>query len=185
MPRTTFPILLAAAILLAGCADEGHPAPDAEPAPVAPTTEALRLPANPQARADAAVAALLEEREIREVPAHRDALVDLDGDGTGEVLAYLDDPNWCTDAGCTLLVFQRKEDEGEELLAEIAPVQLPIRVANQTNSGWRDILVTVGGGTVPAGTVALYHDGIGYPEDPTLFAALAPDVLPDAEAAID
>jgi len=184
MPRTTCLSLLVAAALLGGCADEAATPTGAEPAPVAPTTEALRLPPDPGARADAAIAALLESREIREVPAHEDAFVDLDSDGTDELLAYLDDPNWCTEAGCTLLVFQRNE-EGDELVAEITPVRLPVRVANQTNSGWRDILVTVGGGTVPAGTVALYHDGIGYPEDPTLFATLAPDVLPDGIAVID
>ena len=81
-------------------------------------------------------------------------------------------------------MFQRN-DQADELIAEIAPVRLPVRVANQTNSGWRDLLVTVGGGTVPPGTVALHHDGIGYPEDPTLFATLAPDVLPEGVAAID
>ena len=183
MPHRRPLAALAVACLLAGCGDRAAPE-GAEPAPVAPTTEALRLPADPGARADAAIAAWMESRDVAEVPVHRDAFADLDGDGTDEVLAWLYDPNWCTDAGCTLLVFQR-QDGSDALLAEIAPVRAPIRVARQTNGGWRDILVTVGGGTVPVGTVALYHDGIGYPEDPTLFAALAPDVVPDGVAAIE
>ena len=188
MPRNTACLpaaCLVAACLLAGC--DGAPAPptDAEPAPVAATTEALRLPPDAGVRARTAVEATLAAREIREIPAYRHAAVDLDGDGAEDLLAWLDDPNWCTPAGCTLLVFHREGGE-DMLLAEVAPVRAPIAISEQTHGGWRDILVTVGGAEgVPAGTVALQHDGIGYPEDPTLMAALASDVAPRAVAVID
>lgn len=184
MPRTTHAIAaVLAASLLAAC-DRDRPADgEATPAPVAPTTEALRLPADPGARARAAVEAAMAERDIKEVPAHRHASVDLDGDGTEDLLAWLDDPNWCTPGGCTLLVFHREGDR-DVLVAEVTPVKTPIAVATGM-SGWRDILVTVGGDAAPVGTVALQHDGIGYPEDPMLMAALASDVVPRADVVID
>ncbi|HET8817998.1 MAG TPA: hypothetical protein VFM73_00445 [Xanthomonadaceae bacterium] len=188
MPRNaccTVATAILAACLLAACDNASAPPDDAEPAPVAATTEALRLPPDPGARAKAAVEAAMAAREIREIPAYEQAVVDLDGDGTDDLLAWLDDPNWCTPAGCTLLLFHR-EGGKDVLLAEVAPVRAPIAVAEQTHGGWRDILVTVGGmDGVPAGTVALQHDGIGYPEDPTLMAALASDVAPRAVAVID
>ena len=176
--------LAVVACLLAACggdpADPGRP----EPAPVAATTEALRLPPDSGARANAAVGAVMATREIREVPAHRHAFVDLDGDGAEDLLAFLDDPNWCTDGACTLLVFHHEGGE-DVLIAEVAPVRPPIAVTDQTHGGWRDIVVTVGGNGVLPGAVALQHGGIGYPEDPTLMATLASDVVPDTEAVID
>lgn len=183
--RTTAAAIATAACLLGACGQEPDRAANrgAEPAPVAPTTEALRPPANPGARARAAVEATMAEREIREVPAHRHASVDLDGDGTEDLLAWLDDPNWCTNGGCTLLVFHREAGK-DVLVAEVAPVRPPISVASAA-SGWRDILVTVGGDAVPVGTIALQHDGIGYPEDPMLMAALASDMVPRADVVID
>lgn len=177
--------LVAVACLVSACNGEPDARDDAEPAPVAATTEALRLPPDTGARAAAAVEAAMAAREIREIPAYRHATVDLDGDGTDDLLAWLDDPNWCGDAGCTLLVFHRQGDEDVQI-AEISPVRAPVAVADQTHGGWRDILVTVGGAEgVPVGTVALQHDGIGYPEDPTLMAALAADVAPGSVAVFD
>lgn len=187
MPRSAcYPVVACVvACLMAACDGAPTPPDDAQPAPVAATTEALRLPPDTGARARAAVEATMAAREVREIPAYRHAAVDLDGDGADDLFAWLDDPNWCTPAGCTLLVFHR-EGGDDVLLAEVAPVRAPIAVAEQTHGGWRDILVTVGGVEgVPAGIVALQHDGIGYPEDPTLMAALASDVVPRSVAVID
>ena len=184
MPRTVLSLAVVAC-LLAACGEEPATGDHAEPAPVVATTEALTLPPDSAARADAAVEAVMAARDIREIPAHRHAFVDLDGDGADEVLVYLDDPNWCTDGACTLLVFQRGADGTDALIAEISPVRTPVSVPAQTHGGWRDILVTVGGDGVPTGVVALQHDGIGYPEDPTLLAALATEVVPKAIATIE
>lgn len=184
MPRSAC-CLIAVACLLAACDGEPAATDDAEPAAVAATTEALRLPPDTGARAAAAVEATMAEREIREIPAHRHAAVDLDGDGAEDLLALLDDPNWCTESGCTLFVFHREAGK-DVLIAEVTSVSAPIAVSWQTNGGWRDILVRVGGAAaVSNGTVALQHDGIGYPEDPTLMATLASNVVPQAEAVID
>lgn len=183
MPRTAC-CLAVVVCLLAACGEDPSATGRPGPAPIAATTEALRLPPDSDARADAAVAAVMAAREIREVPAHRHAFVDLDGDGAEDLLALLDDPNWCTDGACTLLVFRREAGD-DVMIAEVAPVSPPIAVAEQTHGGWRDILVTVGGEGMPPGTVALQHDGIGYPEDPMLMAALASNVLPRVEVVID
>ena len=183
MPRAACCLALSAC-LLAACG--GDPADTGRPgsAPVA-TTEALGLPPNSAARANAAVEAVMAARELQEVPAHRHAFVDLDGDGAEDLLAFLDDPNWCTDGACTLLVFRREAGD-DVLVAEIAPVRTPIAVGAQSPGSWRDILVTVGGAEgVPQGTVALQRDGIGYPDDPTVMAALASSVVPPADVVID
>lgn len=185
MPRIACPLAIAIACLLAACGDGTDTTERGDPAAVAATTEALRPPPNSAARANAAVEAAMAAREIREIPAHRHAFVDLDGDGADDLLAFLDDPNWCNDGACTLLVFHREAGD-DVLVAEIAPVRPPIAVGDLAAGGWRDILVTVGGAEgVPQGTVALQRDGIGYPEDPTLMAALASDVVPHAEVVID
>ncbi|HEU4813094.1 MAG TPA: hypothetical protein VFS99_02565 [Xanthomonadaceae bacterium] len=185
MPRNACLLAVAIACLLTACEDGPDATDRGEPAPVAATTEALRLPPNSAARADAAVEAVMAARDIREIPAHRHAFVDLDGDGAEDLLAFLDDPNWCTDGACTLLVFHREAGD-DVLIAEVAPVRPPIAVGEPSPGNWRDILVTVGGAEgVPQGTVALQRDGIGYPEDPTLMAALASDVVPNAEVLID
>lgn len=173
------------ACLLAACGEDTNTTDRGDPAAVAATTEALRLPPNSAARANAAVEAAMAAREIREVPAYRHAFVDLDGDGAEDLLAFLDDPNWCTDGACTLLVFRREAGD-DVLVAEITPVRPPIAVGDQSSGSWRDILVTVGGADgVPQGTVALQRDGIGYPEDPTVMAALASDVVPHANVVIE
>ena len=185
MPRIACSLAVTLACLLAACGEDGATPERGDPAPVAAGTEALRLPPNSAARANAAVEAAMAAREIREIPAHRHAFVDLDGDGADDLLAFLDDPNWCTDGACTLLVFHREAGD-DVLVAEVAPVRTPIAVGVKVPGSWRDILVTVGGTEgVPQGTVALQRDGIGYPEDPTLMAALASDVAPSAEVVID
>lgn len=184
MPRSAC-CLAVAACLLAAC--DGDPAASGA-AGVPPGTtaiEAMPLPPDAGARAGAALEAVMAEREIREVPAHRHAAVDLDGDGTDDLLVLLDDPAWCTEAGCTLFVFHR-QDGSDAPIAQVENVRAPVAVAAQTHGGWRDILVTVGGvAGIPPGTVALPHDGIGYPEDPTLMAALATGTVPSTRVVIE
>ena len=183
MPRSACRCLaVVAACLLAAC--DGEPATSGE-APAAATTAPMALPPDPGARAATALEAAMAERDIRDVPAHRQAAVDLDGDGSDDLLVLLDDPAWCTEAGCTLFVFHRQA--GSDVpIAQVANVRAPVAVAAQTHGGWRDILVTVGGmAGIPAGTVALPHDGIGYPEDPALMAALAAGTVPNTQVVID
>lgn len=170
---------LLAACLLAACdgrdADgETSAGPAGPPAPVVDNAT----------RARNALAEFLAERDIREVPQHRDAYVDLDRDGHDDLVMLLDDPNWCGSGGCTLLVF-RNQPDGFQLVTETSVTRPPIAVSNQRHSGWHDLLVNVGGGGLESGTVALQHDGTGYPSDPSIMAILAPDSVPSARVVIE
>jgi putative lipoprotein len=115
---------------------------------------------------------------------HRDAQVDLDGDGRKDLLMLLEDRNWCGSGGCTLLVFHHGE-RGYDLVTRASPVQLPVAISPRVHSGWHDLLVGVGGGGTVAGTVALQFNGSGYPSNPTLLALLSPEALPPAQVVID
>jgi hypothetical protein len=171
---------LLVALSMAACDRGEAPADGGEQAVALPPPP----PPDPATRAANALARFLEEREIREVPAHRDAFVDLDGDGRDDLLMLLEDPNWCGTGGCTLLVF-RQGEAAFELVTETSVTNPPIAVATQRHSGWHDLLVNVGGGGLEPGTVVLQHDGTGYPDNPSLMAALAPDALPSATVVIE
>lgn len=144
---------------------------------------ALPVPVNEHERAEKALTAFLASRSIREVPAHRDATPDLDGDGSPDLLMLLDDQNWCQVDGCTLLVFHAGKD-GDTLVSESISVRAPIAIGNRINRGWHDLLVNVGNGD-DAGVVALEFDGTRYPADPLMAALLDPHRLPSATPLID
>lgn len=178
---------LIATALLGGC--EGAPAwnvdkqresIEATPAASASAPAEPQVPDTPAS----ALADFLAAENIAETPAHRDALVDLDGDGRPELLMLLEDQNWCGRDGCTLLVFHHGES-GYRLLARVTPVQSPIAVSQMRHGGWHDLLAGVGGGGTVAGTVALQFNGSGYPRNPTLLALLSPDALPPAQVVIE
>lgn len=144
---------------------------------------ALPVPVNEHERAEKALTAFLASRSIREVPVHRDATPDLDGDGTPDLLMLLDDQNWCQVDGCTLLVFHGGKD-GDTLVSESISVRAPIAIGSRINRGWHDLLVNVGNGD-DAGVVVLEFDGTRYPSDPTMAALLDPHRLPSATPLID
>lgn len=150
----------------------------------APAQADDRLPRAPDERAALALAGFLESRASSETPRHRDAHVDLDGDGRKDVLMLLDDPYWCDPAGCTLLVFQAGE-EAFRLVGEVRPAQAPVAVGDPRHHGWHDLLVGVGGAGTQAGTVTLQFNGSGYPDNPTLLALLSAQAMPEVVAAID
>jgi len=176
--RTPFTLATAialAALSCAGCSTNARSDAQAS-APLPP-------PVNEKALADKALETFLASRSIRETPARQDALADLDGDGTKELLMLLDDQNWCQAEGCTLLVFHGGKD-GYKLVSQSVSVRAPIAVGARVNRGWHDLLVNVGSGD-EAGTVALEFDGTAYPADPTMAALLDPSRLPSATPLID
>jgi len=161
-------------LLIAGCAEHSGT-----------TTEvALQAPAqvSEQDRVGKALADFLASRSIREVPAHRDASTDLDGDGVNDLLMLLDDQNWCDSGGCTLLVFRGGAD-GYRLVSDSISTRAPIAVADRTSHGWHDLMVTVGG-EGDTGVVSLEFDGTRYPGDPTMGALLDPSRLVSAKPLI-
>ncbi|WP_395328153.1 hypothetical protein WBP06_12530 [Novosphingobium sp. BL-8H] len=104
------------------------------------------------------------------------AEVDLDGDGTPEVLAYLGGPMMCGTGGCNLLVLKR--DNGSfKKVGEVSVVQLPVGVLDSKSHGWRDLAVTVSGGGMPEGMKRLPFDGKGYPENATVQPASDSDTI--------
>ena len=172
--RTLWLVIPLFSLLAGGCAKHS----------TATTPVAMLAPApmNERERSETALAAFLAARGIREVPAHRDASVDLDGDGIDDLLMLLDDQNWCDAGGCTLLVF-RGDATGYRLVSDSVSTRAPIAVADRRNRGWRDLLVTVGSDG-ESGQVALEFDGTRYPNDPTMGALLDPSRLVSAKPVI-
>lgn len=186
--------LLLSGGLLAGC--DGGPALNLathdidgnleEPAETASSQLPLPEPVlSPAQQRDAALTAFLASRQVEEVPEYRAAATDLDEDGVDDLLMLLDDPNWCDDAGCSLLVFHAEDDASYRLVTQTTVTHAPIAVSGQTHNGWHDLLVGVGGGGNQAGTVALQFNGESYPTNPTLLALLADGVMPRAQVLIE
>jgi hypothetical protein len=139
----------------------GKPAP--EPGPAAAPPEAT-----PVALTEADVAAAVREQLQGDYDArYFDAAVDLDGDGRQEILAYVAGPMLCGTGGCPLFVFKPGADAYEPV-AQVSVVQVPVRVSSQGTNGWRDLVVAIGGGGLPAGNAVLKYDGNTYPSNPTV-----------------
>lgn len=184
MIRTVL-LALAVAALASGC--EGAPSWDVDEGRSRGGTESTAAGDGPpavQETPDMALADFLAAENIAETPVHRDARVDLDGDGREDLLMLLEDRNWCGSGGCTLLVFHNG-DTGYRLLSRTRPARPPVAVSPRVHNGWHDLLVGVGGGGTVAGTVALQFDGSGYPDNPALLALLAPEAMPAARVVID
>ena len=91
----------------------------------------------------------------------------------------------CSGGGCTLLVFHNQREDGYRLVTQASLAHPPIALGPQRHSGWRDLLVGVGGDGTQAGTVALQYNGEGYPANPTLLALLAEGATSRAQPLID
>ena len=97
--------------------------------------------------------------------------VDLNGDSTPDALVLLTGPYWCGTGGCTMLVFQGK-DTNFTFVSSSTLVRPPVTVSETRTKGWRDLVLTVSGGGMPAKTVALKFDGKKYPRNPSVQSAL-------------
>jgi hypothetical protein len=162
--------------LLALAACGGKPAP----APIPTAAPAAQPAALTEADVAAAVNAALEgDFDAR----YFDATVDLNGDGREEVLAYVAGPMVCGTGGCPLFVFTR-DDGAYKPVARISIVQVPVRVSTQSTQGWRDLVVGVAGGGIPAGNAVLKFDGTTYPSNPTVPPAEPTGSLEGAEVLI-
>lgn len=163
------PGIAAGCVLLAACqhqdgATQASAMRNAEPAPI-------ERP-DPVASARSALAEFVEAEGGAGVPEYREAWVDLDADGTEDVLMLLDDPAWCTAGGCTLLVFHGEADGSYRLVTRADHTRAPIAATGKRSSGWQDLIVGIDDGGAP-GSVALQFNGEGYPSDPTLSATLS------------
>jgi hypothetical protein len=94
------------------------------------------------------------------------ARVDLDDDGTEDVLALMNGKSgYCGSGGCTLFVL-RTQKGGLGKVGAIKVVNAPIFARKERHHGWRDLLVTVRGGGAKPGLAALAFDGSSYPAGP-------------------
>jgi len=157
--------------LLLGCG--GKAPPPAEP-PAGPQPSAADLSAAITAAAGTDVG------DAR----YFDASVDLDGDGTAEKLVYLAGPMMCGTGGCPLYVFTPGAD-GYRLVSRLSVVQLPVRLSPRSSQGWRNLVVHVAGGGMPAADVELEFDGTSYPANPTVEPTSTVTDLSGTEVLID
>ncbi|PZO01292.1 MAG: hypothetical protein DCF29_15740, partial [Alphaproteobacteria bacterium] len=113
------------------------------------------------------------------------APVDLNGDGSDEVLAYVMGPMVCGSGGCNLYVLaQQGEGEGWRVVTRTSVTQTPVGVLTTSTNGWRDLAVSIGGGGAEAGWVRLTYDGRTYPTNPTAPPATPLDGQPDVTTLI-
>lgn len=190
-------LLIAGSLALSACSEPATPAAGpapAAPAPAAAPSDGLEAPppaegATPEdvtagtpvvdggdAGARAAVAAYLEQEGAEADTRHRDARVDLDGDGQDDLLVYLEDPYFCGSGGCSLVVF-RNEGDTFTKVASTSVTRSPIAVGAAGPAGWRDLYVSIGGGGGASGVVRLVHEGGGYPGNPSTLPVV--DSMPD------
>ena len=108
-----------------------------------------------------------------------DRAVDLDGDGRPEIVVYLVGPMVCGTGGCTLLVFT-PTGAGYRRVADVSVTRPPIRASSAKSSGWRNLIVHIGGGGAASADVELAFDGRAYPRNPTV---PGPRVRPATELA--
>lgn len=108
--------------------------------------------------------------------------VDLNGDGSDEVLAWVAGPMVCGSGGCGLYVLTPVGDSWR-VVTQTSVTQTPIGVLPTSTNGWRDLAVSIGGGGAPAGWVKLAFDGTTYPKNPTV-APAQPIEAPDVETLI-
>ena len=168
MHTSTLPLL--ALLLASACTDA--PVPAATP----PDDVSRTAPPPPDVAGDttalhAAVRETLAADNLTvDASALHPAFVDLDGDGTDDGLVYLQDPMVCGTGGCRLLVYRGGPD-GYTLDSDVALARTPITVANAVTAGWRDLVMEVSGGGMPAKTVVLRHGPNGYPANPSTLDA--------------
>lgn len=174
------------ALALAACGQPETPEP-AAPATPSATAAAATTPATPPATSQATPAGL--ETALRGLHADDGALtyahasVDLNGDGSDEVLAYVMGPMVCGSGGCNLYVLSR-EGESWRVVTRTSVTQTPVGVLTTSTNGWRDLAVSVGGGGAEAGWVRLTYDGRTYPTNPTAPPATPLDGQPDVTTLI-
>jgi hypothetical protein len=87
---------------------------------------------------------------------------DLNGDGIGERLVYLNDPIWCGPHGCDLLIFTRDRRSGWRQMAEISVGAPPILMLSHRTRGWHDLSLYISDSLAPGEQQALAFNGTTY-----------------------
>ena len=121
--------------------------------------------------------AIIQFMQTEKVPTDREQtflsdFVDLNEDGFTDALVVLTGFYWCGTGGCTMLVFQGK-DKAFEFVSRSTLVSPPVTVSETKTNGWRDLVITVSGGGMPAKKVAMKFDGKKYPLNPSVQTSLS------------
>ncbi len=117
-----------------------------------------------------------EERWARYVH----AAIDLDDDGSQEVLVYLMGSFFCGTGGCNLQVY-RSTAKGYVLVNDFPTSRVPIVISESRNNGWQDLWRLQSGGGAPATYVRHVFDGERYVERERISAA---EGMPDGTAVL-
>ncbi|WP_251862364.1 tetratricopeptide repeat protein [Clostridium sp. Marseille-Q2269] len=109
--------------------------------------------------------------------------IDLNGDGTKEVFAYLVGPIVCGTGGCSAAIF--KDENGEyKLLTKFTLVNNPIIISNNKTNGYKDIIMNVYGGGVESFFALLKYNGTKYPSNPSTQPKVQPGTKVEGVAII-
>lgn len=95
------------------------------------------------------------------------AFFDLNADGQDEAIVYIVGPMWCGSGGCGALVLTPR-GATFDVVMDASVTRTPIGVLDASSKGWRDLFVSISGGGIKAGTVAMTFDGKSYPSNPTV-----------------
>lgn len=91
------------------------------------------------------------------------ARADLDADGKEDVLALMNGKSgYCGSGGVTLFIL-KGTGKGFTNLGSVKVVNAPIYLSKSVTNGYRDLVVTVRGGSATPGLASLTFDGENYP----------------------
>jgi len=168
--RSRLSTLSVVSALLVACGGGTPPPAPAGTNAAAGSPPAASMPAPvPSSPDDAALAAAIRAAIGMDPGDARyfDADADLDGDGRPEKLVYVAGPMVCGTGGCSLLVFSTGPD-GYRLVGDISVAQTPIRLSPHSSMGWKNLVIHIAGGGIPAADAELEFDGSRYPSNPTV-----------------
>jgi hypothetical protein len=95
------------------------------------------------------------------------AFFDLNADGEEEAIVYVVGSMWCGSGGCNALVLT-PNGASFDVVMDASVTRTPLGVLDTSSNGWRDLFVSIAGGGIAAGTVAMKFDGKSYPDNPTV-----------------
>lgn len=93
---------------------------------------------------------------------YRSVGLDLNGDGVTEALVLMEGGDWCTNTGCTLLIFT-DSPTGFKSMATIRRVWGPVVLTDERNNGFNDLVVNTGLAGPREPRVRLRFGVDGYP----------------------
>jgi hypothetical protein len=99
------------------------------------------------------------------------AFVDLKGDGSHEVVVYVEGNGMCGSGGCVTMILEPTGSSYKQI-GYVTISRPPIRVLASKTNGWNDIgVLVVGGGILIGYEAKLSFNGRKYPGNPSIAPA--------------